>query len=422
MKYDVAVVGAGPAGMMAAGCAGRNGRRVLLLEKNREPGIKLLMTGKDRCNVTHYSEDQNNLIEAYGKNGRFLYSAFAKFSNLDVIDFFERRGVKMKVERGNRVFPVSDKSIDVRKALLDFLQENKVEVKVGQAVKKVIKNERDNLIRKIILANGEEIEAEKYIVTTGGLSYPATGSTGDGYEWARELGHNVILPQPALSPLILKDSFIEKLEGLSLRNVEISAFKNTANTSAKIISRFGEALFARRGISGPVILDMSKKIGELLREIEKEEEGEVVLKIDFKPALDFEKLDKRIQRDFQQGNNKQFKNILNKLLPKKIIPVVIALSKINPDKPVNLITREERKRLVVLLKGFCLRVDKLVGFEKAIVTAGGIDLKEVNSQTMQSCLIDNLYFAGEVLDLDGPTGGYNLQVAWSTGWVAGNSV
>ncbi len=426
MEYDVIVVGGGPAGMMAAGIAGQNGQRVLLLEKNRELGIKLLMTGKDRCNVTHYSEKPNDLIEAYGRNGRFLYSTFANFSNLNIIDFFEKRGVKMKVERGDRVFPVSDKSIDVRKALLNFLREGKVEIRTEQTVREITKSKKNSnngyFVNKIILVNGEKLKAKKYIIATGGLSYPTTGSTGDGYDWARKLGHSIVSPQPVLSPIVLKDDFIEKLEGLSLRNVEISVFKNTANSSAKVISRFGEALFTQEGISGPIILDMSKKVGELLREIKKEKVGEIILKIDFKPALDFEKLDKRIQRDFQQGNNKQFKNILDKLLPKKIIPIIIKLSKIDPNKQVNLITKEERKNLVLLLKEFPLQVNRLVGFDKAIITTGGVDLKEVNSKTMQSRLVKNLYFTGEILDLDGPTGGYNLQICWSTGWTAGNEI
>ena len=426
MKYDVIVIGGGPAGMIAAGKAGQNGRRVLLLEKNKELGVKLLMTGKDRCNVTHYSEKPNDLIEAYGRNGRFLYSTFSTFSNLSVIDFFEKRGVKMKVERGDRVFPASNKSIDVRKALLNFLREGKVEIRTEQTVREITKSKKNSsngyFINKIILVNGEKLKAKKCIIATGGLSYPTTGSTGDGYDWARRLGHNIIAPHPALSPIILKDDFVKRLEGLSLRNVELSIWKN----NHKVTAKFGEMLFTKNGISGPIVLNLSKKVGELLQQCQCEQRGSTsllicCLKIDFKPALDFEKLDKRIQRDFQEGNNKQFKNILDKLLPKKIIPVVIKLSKIDPDKPVNLITREERKNLVLLVKEFPLQIDRLVGFDKAIITTGGIDLREIDSKTMQSKLIDNLYFTGEVLDLDGPTGGYNLQVCWSTGWTAGET-
>ena len=433
MKYDVIVIGGGPAGMMAAGRAGQLGQSVLLLEKNKELGMKLSITGKNRCNVTHYSENKNELIDAYGKNGKFLYSSLAGFSNLKVIDFFESHGVKMKIERGNRVFPVSNKSSDICQALLVFLAQNKVEVRTGETVVEIIDDDKfcrnqitrlSNLvptkrISQIVLASGEKLKAKKYIITTGGLSYSATGSTGDGYEWARQLGHTIIKLRPALSPIILTDWFIEDLEGSSLRNIEISIFVK----NKKILAKFGEVLFTKRGISGPVALEISKKVGELLEGTKDSiKDNRVELKIDLKPALDFVKLDKRIQRDFQEGNNKQFRNVLGKLLPKKLIPVVVKLSKINSDKRVNLITKEERRQLVRTLKEFPLHVDKLVGFSRAIITTGGIDLREVNSRTMQSRLVDNLYFAGEVLDLDGPTGGYNLQICWSTGWVAGSEI
>ncbi len=423
--YDVIVIGGGPAGMIAAGRAGQLGQSVLLLEKNKELGIKLLMTGKDRCNVTHFSEDKNELIEAYGKDGKFLYSAFAIFGNREVMDFFENRGVKLKVERGNRVFPVSDKSSDIRWALLNFLKKHEVKIETRATVSGIISGDilDDNnsesfqkTIKGIVLTSGEKVEAKKYVITTGGLSYPATGSTGDGYEWAKELGHKIVKPRPALSPIILADWFREDLEGLSLKNIELSIFQDKKKNDSK----FGEMLFTKNGISGPVVLDLSKKVGELFEGIKEEPtESRIDLRLDLKPALDFVKLDKRIQRDFQAGNNRQFKNILDKLLPKKLIPVVIKLSKINPDKQVNLITREERKRLVRALKEFPLHPEKLVGFGKAIITTGGVDLKEVNSKTMQSRLVNNLYFAGEVLNLDGPTGGYNLQIAWSTGYIAG---
>jgi predicted Rossmann fold flavoprotein len=422
MKYDVVVIGGGPAGMMAAGRAGQLGRAVLLLEKNKELGIKLLMTGKDRCNVTHYTEEINELIDVYGKNGKFLYSAFSKFDNLAVMNFFENRGVKLKVERGQRVFPTSDNSGDIRRALLNFLSENKVEIRTRQTVEgftKEVAPDSTVKIKEIILNNGERVRAERIIIATGGLSYPATGSTGDGYDWVKELGHNVIKPRPALSPIVLDDWFVKDLEGLSLRNVELSIWNGNKKTKAD----FGEMLFTQRGISGPIVLNLSKYVGELLanKKLSQKEGERVDLKIDLKPALDFVKLDKRIQRDFQAGNNKQFKNILDQLLPKKLIPVVIKLTQITPEKQVNLITKKERRRLVRALKEFPLHGKDLVGFSKAIITAGGIDLREINSGTMQSRLVGNLYFAGEILDLDGPTGGYNLQVAWSTGWTAGGN-
>ena len=423
--YDVIVIGGGPAGMMAAGRAGQLGQSVLLLEKNKELGVKLLMTGKDRCNVTHFTEDKNELIEAYGRQGRFLYSSFAQFGNLETMQFFEGWGVRLKVERGQRVFPVSDRSSDIRQALLAFLDKSKATIRTRETVVGI---ESDGeKISQIALSSGEVLRAKKYIITTGGLSYPATGSTGDGYDWARGLGHTIIEPRPALSPIVVKNWFIKELEGLSLRNVELSIFQD----NKKVESRFGEMLFTKTGISGPIVLDLSKKVGELLgdkaglispaSQLKNRDLKDIVLKLDLKSALDFAKLDKRIQRDFQAGNNKQFKNILENLLPKKLIPVIIKMSKINPDKQVNLITKKERKTLLKLLKTFPLKLEKLLGFEKAIITTGGIYLKEINSSTMQSRLINNLYFAGEILDLDGPTGGYNLQVAWSTGWVAGSN-
>lgn len=418
MKYDVIVIGGGPAGMIAAGRAGQFGQSVLLVEKNKELGVKLSITGKDRCNVTHFTEEPNELIDAYGENGKFLYSSLAGFSNLEVIDFFEDRGVKMKIERGNRVFPVSDKSNDIRQVLLAFLGQNKVEIRTRERVTgiKSFSIETGKIISQVALSSGERVKAKKYIITTGGLSYPTTGSTGDGYDWARELGHTVVKPRPALSPIIISNWFIDELEGLSLRNIELSIYAD----NKKVDSKFGEMLFTKRGVSGPVVLDLSKRVGELLEDVKEEDDG-VVLKIDLKPALDFKKLDQRIQRDFQAGNNKQFKNILGDLLPKKLISVIIKMSKINPEEQVNFITKEERKTLVKLLKAFPLKVDKLLGFGKAIITTGGIDLGEVDSKTMQSRLVSNLYFAGEILDLDGPTGGYNLQIAWSTGYAAGNN-
>ncbi len=423
--YDVIVIGGGSAGMIAAGRAGQLGQSVLLLEKNKELGVKLLMTGKDRCNVTHFTEDKNELIEAYGRQGRFLYSSFAQFGNLETMQFFEGWGVRLKVERGQRVFPVSDRSSDIRQALLAFLDKSKVTIRTRETVVGI--ESGGEKISQIALSSGEVLRAKKYIITTGGLSYPATGSTGDGYDWARGLGHTIIEPRPALSPIVVKNWFIKELEGLSLRNVELSIFQD----NKKVESRFGEMLFTKTGISGPIVLDLSKKVGELLgdkaglispaSQLKNRDLKDIVLKLDLKSALDFAKLDKRIQRDFQAGNNKQFKNILENLLPKKLIPVIIKMSKINPDKQVNLITKKERKTLLKLLKTFPLKPEKLLGFEKAIITTGGIYLKEINSSTMQSRLINNLYFAGEILDLDGPTGGYNLQVAWSTGWVAGSN-
>jgi len=406
MKYDVAVIGGGPAGMIAAVRAGKLGSRVVLIEKNESLGSKLLMTGKGRCNITNKRGELKEIINRFGKNGKFLFSAFSKFGADETIKFFESKGLKTKVERGGRVFPVSDKSIDVLDVLIKYLRRFHVDVKTNSQVKKIIK--KRNRIEKIILANGEEIIADNFIICTGGKAHPITGSTGDGYKWAAKLGHTVIELSPSLVPIIVKERYVKDIEGLSLKNVEISIYKD----NKKINSRFGEAIFTANGMSGPIILDMSKEIGEELP-------GNLVMQIDFKPALDFVKLDKRIQRDFQKNSKKLFKNSLNQLLPKKLIPVIIRLSGIDPDKKANSITKEERRKLLHLLKEFNLEIKGLEGFKKAIITTGGINLNEVDHKTMKSKLIDNLYFAGEILDLDGPTGGYNLQVCWATGYIAG---
>jgi predicted Rossmann fold flavoprotein len=414
MKYDLAIIGGGPAGMMAAIQASEHGARVVLIEKNNTPGVKLLITGKDRCNITNNNNNLKDLVLQYGDKGKFLFSSLFAFGTKDAIDFFNELGVETKVERGERVFPVSDRSQDVLSVLLEKMKENKVEIKTNSAVRDIIKH--NSKIEKIILFNGGEIVADKFIVATGGKSYPATGSTGDGYLWLKKMGHTIVKPRPVLTPIICKEKFIKKLEGLSLKNVEIKLFKHNISYSAnkEIASEFGEAIFTSRGMSGPIILNLSKFIIE-------DSDDKYELTIDFKPTLDIEQTDKRIIRDFQEFNNKQFRNSLGKLLPKKLIPIIVKISKIDPDKQVNLITKEERGRLLKLLKNFKLKVFALVGFEKAIITSGGVDLKEVDPKTCKSKIIDNLYLAGEILDLDGPTGGYNLQVCWSTGFVAGKS-
>jgi len=408
MEYNVAVIGGGPAGMIAAGRAGEIGSRVVLIEKNKSLGTKLLITGKGRCNITNKANEPKEMIKRFGKNGKFLFSTFSKFGVDETINFFGNNSLKTKIERGDRVFPVSNKSQDVLGALIRYLKKFNIEIKTNSEVKRIVK--KGNRIKKIVLVNGEEIIADNFIICTGGKSYPITGSSGDGYRWAKKVGHTVLTPSPSLVPIIIKERYVKELEGLSLKNVEISIYKG----EKKINSRFGEAIFTANGMSGPIILDMSKEIG-------KELPGKIKLQIDFKPALDIVKLDKRIQRDFQKYSNKLFKNCLNELLPKKIIPIMIRLSKIDPNKKVNSITKEERRRLLYLLKEFSLEIKGLEGFRKAIITTGGIALNEIDQKTMKSKLIDNLYFAGEILNLDGPTGGYNLQVCWTTGYVAGES-
>jgi predicted Rossmann fold flavoprotein len=412
-QYDIAVIGGGPAGMMAAGAAAENGSKVILIEKNDKPGRKLLLTGKGRCNITCDEKDRTFFIEAFGKKGEFLYPALHAFGIEDTIRFFNKRGLQTKVERGRRVFPSSNRASDVLRVLLDFLKENKVKVLSNCMVKKMVK--KGTSIEKIMTSKGE-ISVKKYILCAGGLAYPSTGSSGEGLKWAKEVGHNIIAPSPALTPVKVKEPWIKELQGLNLKNVRLTVYqKRTSGQNKKQDERFGEALFTHEGLSGPIVLDMSKKIGELLKS------GPIELKIDFKPALEYPKLDARLQRDFKEKINKMFKNSLEDLLPKKLIPVIVRLSKIDPAKKVNNITREERNNLLHLLKELKVTAASLAGFEKAVATAGGIDLKEIDSRTMKSRLIDNLYFAGEIIDLDGPTGGYNLQMCWSTGFLAGKS-
>lgn len=409
MIYDLIIIGGGPAGMMAGARAAENDALVLLLEKNARLGTKLLITGKGRCNITNANFDVRSFVENYGKLGKFLFSALNTFGVQDAIDFFESRGMPTKVERGNRVFPKSDLSSDVVKVLIDYLKQNKVQIKTNSEVKSIICNR--NKIEKIILKSGEELKAKKYAICVGGKSYPLTGSKGDAYSWLEKMGHTIIRPKPALVPILVKESLVKDLEGLSLKNVKIFIFQK----DKKQDERFGEALFTAQGMSGPIILDMSKKIGELL------ESGEVELEIDFKPALDFATLDKRIQKDWQEFQNKMFKNSLDALLPQKLILVIIRLSEIDPEKKVNSITKDERRKLLHLLKNFKLKIEKVDGFNKAIITSGGVDLKEVDPKTMQSKIIENLYFAGEILNIDGQTGGFNLQMCWSTGFVVGEN-
>ena len=407
-NFDLAVVGAGPAGMIAAARAAELGSKVILIEKNKKPGRKLLLTGKGRCNITNAEFNLRKLVENYGKNGKFLFHAFSVFGPKNVIDFFEKLGLKTKIERGKRVFPLSDKSEDVLKTLINHLIKNKVNIIYNSEVVGI--NHQNRKIKKLILKN-REIVAKNYIFCTGGKSYPSTGSTGDGFKWAINLGHNITELSPALVPFKTKESWVKELQGLSLKNVEISVFQK----DKKERSEFGECLFTHFGLSGPIILKVSKQTGELLKS------GEVKISLDLKPALDFTKLDKRVQRDFKKYQNKSFKNCLNDLLPRKLIPIIIRLSSIDPEKKVNSITKEERHSLVKLMKNLKMTVENLLGFDFAIVTSGGISLKEIDDKTMKSKIISNLFFAGEIIDIDGPTGGFNLQMCWSTGYLAGEN-
>lgn len=399
--------------MLAAVSAGMAGHQVALYEKNEKLGKKLYITGKGRCNVTNAC-DMNGFFQNIVTNPRFLYSSFHRFSNQDMMEFLERYGCPLKIERGERVFPVSDKSSDVTAALSRALKELSVKVYLKKAVSGLII--REGRCTGILL-EGEPsgrgtVPGDAVIVATGGLSYPSTGSTGDGFTWAREAGHQVTELRPALTPLEILEEDGKALQGLTLKNIRATFYKG----ERALCSLFGEMLFTHFGVSGPVILSASSCVAKELAG------APLTLRLDLKPALRAEQLDERIQKDFKEEKNRQFKNSLSRLLPAKLIPVVVARAKIDPGKPVNAVTREERKGLVSLLKALSFTVTGLRGYNEAVITQGGVAVKEVDPSTMGSKKVAGLYFAGEVLDLDALTGGYNLQIAWSTGWSAGASL
>lgn len=409
----VIVIGGGPAGMMAAITAAENGNSIILIEKMERLGRKLLITGKGRCNVTSSSPIEEFISNTPG-NGQFLYSAFKNYTNQDIIEFLNNQGLELKEERGNRIFPITDKSLDVLKCFEKRLKELKVNIKYNSKVVDIIPNNAKLQVK----TESEIFDADKVILATGGKSYPLTGSTGDGYKLAEKLGHTVTKIKPSLVPLESFDKQICKnLQGLSLKNVKIEMINLQNNKT--IYEDFGEMVFTHFGVSGPTILSGSahlvreKNIDNLLKE------KKIILKIDFKPALTEEKLDSRILRDFEEVKNKQFKNSLDKLLPQKLIPVIIEKSNINPNKKVNEITKIERKNLVKLLKNFEIYIKDFRPIEEAIITSGGINIKEINPKTMESKLVKGLYFAGEIIDVDSYTGGFNLQIAYSTGYTAG---
>lgn len=418
---NVVVIGGGPAGMMAAIASAENGNNVTLLEKKERLGRKLLITGKGRCNITS-SLPIDEFIRNIPGNGQFLYSSFKNYTNNDIIDFLKQEGLEVKEERGNRVFPVTDKSLDVLKCFTKRLKELNVKIEYNMKVTEIIpKNENGKLNVRVMEAEKNKarfFEADKVILATGGKSYPLTGSTGDGYELAKKLGHTVTQIRPSLVPLdTFEQNMCKELQGLSLRNVNVE-LKNKENNKI-IYQDFGEMLFTHFGVSGPTILSSSahlvryKNIDELLKN------RKVVLSIDFKPALSEEKLDERILRDFSEFKNKQFKNSLDKLLPQKLIPVIVEKSGINPEKQVNEINKKERHKLVSLLKNFEITIKGFRPIDEAIITSGGINIKEINPKTMESKLVEGVYFAGEIIDVDAYTGGFNLQIAYSTGYAAG---
>ena len=404
----IVVVGAGPAGMMAAIKAAENGASVVLLEKMKRAGKKMLITGKGRCNITNVAEVPE-LIKNIPGNGKFLNSCIRAFDNEDVQYFFNGIEVPTKVERGGRVFPVSDKAADVVDAMVLQLHELGVKLYTEVKVSEILV--QGNKAVGVKTDDGQKFEAEAVILATGGSSYPGTGSTGDGYKMADKIGHKVVTPLPALVPLELEEEWVKDLQGLSLRNVRVTLFAD----EKRITDMFGEMLFTHFGVSGPIILSLSRKTAQLL------EEGSFVeLMIDLKPALSFEQLDARVLRDFEKYQRKEMKNALKDLLPGRLIPPILDGAYIEPDRMVNSITKEERHRLINVLKGLLVTVTKTRPIAEAIVTAGGVDVKEINPKTMESKLIKNLYFAGEVVDVDAYTGGYNLQAAFSMGAAAGN--
>lgn len=409
MKASLIVIGAGAAGMMAAGTAGENGVDTILLERNERPGRKVMITGKGRCNVSNNLDSVQDIIANVPKNGRFLYSAFNAFMPRDMVEFLESRGVPLKVERGNRIFPVSDKASDIVDCLAGYAGKNARFVK-GRATELLIE---DGCVRGVRTEDGREILADSVIIATGGKSYPLTGSTGDGYELARQAGHTVTELMPSLVPLEIHEGFCSDLMGLSLRNISIKVIDTEKNR--EIYSDFGEMLFTHFGVSGPVVLSASAH----MRDIRK---GKYVISIDLKPALSHEQLDARILRDFSENTNKNFINALDALLPKKLVPVIVKLSGIPMALKVNQVTKEQRAGLVSLLKNLTVTVTGFRPIEEAIVTGGGVSVKEINPSTMESKLCKGLYFAGEVIDVDAYTGGFNLQIAFSTGRLAGMSI
>ena len=417
---NVVVIGGGPAGMMAAITASQNGNKVILIEKMKSLGRKLLITGKGRCNITS-SLPIEEFIKNTPGNGKFLYSSYQNFTNEDIIKFLKEEGLDVKEERGNRIFPITDHSQDVLNCFIKALKKNNVQIHYDEKVEEILYKEVGEERFVIgVKSDKEKILADKVILATGGKSYPLTGSTGDGYSLAKRLGHTIKDVKPSLVPLeIYEKEICKELQGLSLRNVSIKIIDTEKNKT--IFEEFGEMLFTHFGVSGPIILTASAHLVRYKNIDEKYRNKTIKLEIDFKPALSEQKLEARILRDFEELKNKQYKNSLDKLLPQKLIPIIIDESKIEPTKKVNEITKEERRELVHLLKNFTLEIKSFRPIDEAIVTSGGINIKEINPKTMESKLVKNLYFAGEIIDVDSYTGGFNLQIAYSTGYVAGLS-
>ena len=407
--YDVAVIGGGHAGMMSAGRAAELGAKVILLEKNPSLGVKLLITGGGRSNITNAEYDIRTFLKKYKDSDKFLFSAFSQSSVQDSIDFFNKKGMATKVEAEKRVFPVSNSSQSVWDVLVKYMKEGNVEVMTNAVVTGFEKE--GNKIVEIKIKNKESIKAKKIILATGGTSRPETGSTGEGFKWLKDLGHNVIDSNEALVPIALKDEWVKKLSGVSLKDIKLTTYQN----NQKQETHKGKLLFTHFGISGPTILNMSKDIGELLKY------GEVEIKLDLLPSLDHGMMNQKLQELFKLDDKKKIKNSLGSIIPSALVSEVLRQSNINEDKTNNSITREERLTLIDKIKGITMNVSNLLGSDKAVVSSGGVDLTEVDFKTMKSKIIDNLYLVGDVLNIDRPSGGYSLQLCWTTGWVAGSN-
>ena len=410
MNYDVIIIGAGASGLFAAGKIASKGLTVCLLEKKTRPAIKLSITGKGRCNITN-SADVKEFVENFGKNGKFLYSAFSKFFNIDTISFFEQLGVKSRLERGGRYFPESNDAHDIVNALIKYAKNNGVKIFTNSEVSKIICN--NNKIEKVILKNGNAFCANNYILATGGKSYPLTGSTGDGYSFAKSLGHHIIAPQPALVPVVLKSQYLKQLNKLKLKNVEVSLFADTK----RIETYFGEMEFTVFGATGPIILTMSSLICDLINKNKK-----VMLSINFKTSLDNKTLDARLVRELNNFGNMPVRNMLKTLLPQQFIEPFMKENKFKHTEICSNINKEKRQKILNGLKNMIFEVIGTRPIDEAIITKGGICLDEVEQNTMKSKLIENLYFCGEILDIDGPTGGFNLQAAFSTAYLASEAI
>ena len=405
--FDVAVIGGGPAGMMAAGRAAEVGARVVLIEGNSRPGRKLLLTGNGRCNLANSTLDKSRLVEVYGKNGKFLYSAFSRFGTAETLEFFRRQGIRLKEEEGGKVFPVSDRAVDVLDCLQRYMEKGGVTLITDIRVEGLVR-EGDDIKRALL--HDREIVAGSFIVCTGGRSFPATGSDGEAFHWLKALGHTVMPLLPALSPVTVAEKWLREAEGASLRGVVLRAFRD----GKKVAEEPGECMVTRDGLSGPAALNLSRKLTGLVRA------GDVQIAIDFRPDVNLDRLDAELVRTFRDRPNSLLRNITEELVPPKFAPVMLAACGVDGEARVNKVARSGRLRLAGALKGLELTLKGIKGFERAMVTRGGVSLSEVDSKAMRSKLVRNLYFAGEALDLDGPTGGYNLQICWTTGWAAGS--